>query len=87
MKFEFFSKIPETKSNILRCNWEKFESSRFISAFNPINWEKNLYNEKNDVNFSMNEYLPNINSPLDSYAPLKILNKKEMEFFIKPWIT
>ena len=33
----FFSKIPVTKSNILRHDWKKFESSRFIFDFNQIN--------------------------------------------------
>ena len=41
----FFSKIPVTKSNILRRDWKKFESSKFISDFNQLNWEQILYNE------------------------------------------
>ena len=34
---DFFSKVPVTKSNILRRNWKKFESSKFISDFSQIN--------------------------------------------------
>ena len=37
---DFFSKNPVTKSNILRRDWKKFESSKFISDFNQINWNK-----------------------------------------------
>ena len=37
---DFFSKTPVTKSNILRRDWKKFESSKFISDFNQINWNK-----------------------------------------------
>ena len=33
-----------------------------ISDFNQINWEQILYNEENNVNFSMNECLSNIDS-------------------------
>ena len=36
---DFFSKIRVTESNILRLDWKSFESSKFISDFNQINWE------------------------------------------------
>ena len=49
----FFSKVPVTKSKILRHDWKKFESSKFSSDNNQINWEQILCNENNDVNFSM----------------------------------
>ena len=84
---EFFSKISVTKSNILRRDWKKFESSKFISDFNQINWEQILHNKENDVNFSMNEYLSKIDSLLDTDAPFKKLNKKELKFLTKAWIT
>ena len=38
-----------------------------------------LYNEENDVNFTMNKYLSKIDSLLDAHAPFKKLNKKETE--------
>ena len=44
-----------------------------------------LCNEKNDVNFSMNKYLSKIDSLLD--ALFKKLDKKELKFLTKPWIT
>ena len=34
---DFFSKVPVTKSNILRRNWKKFECSKFISDFSQVN--------------------------------------------------
>ena len=66
---------------------ENFESSKFIPDFNQINLAQILYNEENDVNFSMNENLAKIDSLLDTYEPLKRLNKKELKFLTKPWIT
>ena len=84
---DIFSKVPVTRSNILRRDWKKLESSKFISDFNQINWEQILYNEDNDVNFSMNKYLSKIDSLLDTHAPFKKLNKKELKFLTKPWIT
>ena len=59
-------------------------SSKFISDFNQINWEQILCNEENDVNFSMNRYLSKIDSLLDTHAPFKKLNKKELKFLTKP---
>ena len=66
---------------------EKIESSKFISDFNQINWEQILYDKENDVNFPVNEYLSKIDSLLDTHAPIKKLNKKELKFLAKPWIT
>ena len=66
---------------------EIFGSSKFISDFNQTNWEQILYNEKSDVNFSMNGYLSKIDSLLDTHALIKRLDKKELKYLTKPWIT
>ena len=79
--------VPVTKSNILRNDWKKFESSKFISDFNQKNWEQILCNEENDVNFSMNKYLSKIDILLDTHGPFKKLNRKELKFLTKSWIT
>ena len=84
---DFFSKIPAAKSNILRHDWRKLESSKFISDFDQTDWEQILCSEKSYVNFSMNQYLSKIDSLLETHAPLKKLNKKELKFLTKPWIT
>ena len=84
---DFFSKVPGTKSSIQGRHWKKFESSKFISDFNQINWEQILYKENSDVNLSMNKYLSKIDSLLDAHAPIKKLNQKELKFLTKPWIT
>ena len=81
-----FSKVPVTKSNILRRDWKKFEGSKFIADFNQINWEQILCNEENNVNLSMNEYLSKIDSFLDTHAPMKKPSKKELKLVTKPWI-
>ena len=79
--------VPVTKSNILRNDWKKFEISKFISDFNQKNWEQILCNEENDVNFSMNKYLSKIDILLDTHGPFKKLNRKELKFLTKSWIT
>ena len=73
---DFFSKIPAVKSNILRHDWRKFESNKFISDFDQTDWEQILCTKKSDVNFSMNQCLPKIYSLLEIHAPLKKLDKK-----------
>ena len=35
----------------------------------------------------MNKYLSKIDSLLDIHAPIKKLNKRELNFLTKPWIT
>ena len=72
----FFSKIPGAKSNILRYDWRKLESNKFISDFDQTDWEQILCSKKTDVNFSMNQYLSKIDTLLETHAPLKKLNKK-----------
>ena len=84
---DFFLKRPATKSNILRDDWRKFESNKSISNFDQTDWEQILCIEKSDVNLSMNQYLSKIDSLLETYAPLKKLNKKELKFLTKLWIT
>ena len=49
-----------------------------------LNWEQILNNEENDANFSMNKYLSKIHSLLDTHAPLKKCNKKELKLLTKP---
>ena len=70
----FFSKVPAAKSNILRYDWRKFESNKFIFDFDQTNWEQILCSKKSDLNFSINQYLSKIDSL--SHAPPKKLNKK-----------
>ena len=59
----------------------------FFLISDHIDWEQILCSKKSDDYFSMNEYLPKIDSLLETYAPLKKLDKKEMKFLTKPWIT
>ena len=84
---DFFLKTPAAKSNILRHDWRKFESNKFISDFDQADWEQILCSEKRNVNFSMNQHLSKIDRLLETHAPLKKLNKIELKFLTKPSIT
>ena len=84
---DFSLKNPAVKSDILKHDWRKFESNKFISDFNQTDWDQILCTEKSNINFSINQYLSKIDSLLEIHAPLKKLNKKELKFLTKPWIT
>ena len=73
---DFFSKIPAAKSHILKYDWRKFESNKFIPDFDQIGCEQILCSKKSDANFSMNHHLSKIDSLLETHAPLKSLTKK-----------
>lgn len=84
---DFSSKLSAAKSNILRRGWRKFESNKFVFDFDQAEKEQILCGDKSDVNFLMNQYLSEIDGLLEIQAPIKKLNRKEMEFLNKPWIT
>ena len=83
----FFSKILAAKANILRYDWRKFESNKFICDFDQTDLEQILCSGKSDVNFSLNQYLSKIDRLLETHSPLKKLNKKELKFLTEPFIT
>ena len=81
-----FSNIPGNKSNIYERGWSKFDQENFILDYFPVDWEdllKILLNADNSTKI----YLDKINILLDTYAPLKKINKYKLEFKSKPWIT
>ena len=71
----------------MRHDRRKFQSNKFSSDFVLSNWEQILCSEKCDVNFLMNPYLSKIDSLLETNAPLKKFNEKELQFLNKLWIT
>ena len=83
---DLFSKLPAAKFNILRHDWRKFESNKFISDFDQIVSKQILCSEKSDVNFSMNQYLPKVDGLSETHAQLNKLYKKELKFLTKSWI-
>ena len=60
----------------------------FISDFENTNWDEIIDVNKENVNLSLNNYLCNIDLLLEKHAPLiKQLNKQELKFQKKLWIT
>ena len=84
---DFFANSPKSKSNIFKRNWKNFDQNLFISDFEDANWDEIIDVNKENVNLSLNNYLYNIDLLLEKHAPLKWLNKQELKFQQKLWIT
>ena len=52
-----------------------------------VNWKEIIKIDKNDPNYSFNEFEKKVNIIIDNYIPLKKLNKKEIKQLSKPWIS
>ena len=82
-----FSNILGNKSNIYGRDWSKFDQQNFILDYFSVDWEDLLKIDDLNVENSTKIYLDKINMLLDTYAPLKRINKYKVEFKSKPWVT
>ena len=82
-----FGNISGNKSNIYERGWSKFDQEHFILDYLSVDWEDLLKTDELNADNSTRMYLDKINMLLDTYAPLKRINKYKMKFKSKPWIT
>ena len=82
-----FANIPGNKSNIYERDWFKFDQDNFILDYSFVDWENLLKIDELNADNSTEIYLDKINMLLDTYAPLKRINKYKLKFKSKPWIT
>ena len=82
-----FGNISGNKSNIYVRDWSKFDRENFILDYFSADWEDLLKIDECNVDNSTKIYLDKINMLLDTYAPLKKINKYKLKFKSKPWIT
>ena len=82
-----FGNIPGNKSNIYERDWSKFDQEDFILDYFSVDWEDLLKTDELNADNSTKMYLDKINILLDTYAPLKRINKYKMKFKSKRWIT
>ena len=82
-----FGNISGNKSNIYERDWSKFDQENFILDYFSADWEDLLKIDECNVDNSTKIYLDKINMLLDTYAPLKKINKYKLKFKSKPWIT
>ena len=82
-----FGSISGNKSNIYERDWSKFDRENFILGYFSVDWEDLLQIDELNTDNSTKIYLDKINMLLDTYAPLKKINKYKLKFKSKLWIT
>ena len=70
-----FGNITSNKSNIYERHWRKFDREKFILDYFSIDRENLLNIDELNVDNSTQMYLEKINILLDTYEPLKRLDK------------
>ena len=75
-----FGNIIGNKSNIHERDWSKFDRENFILDYFSVDWEDLLKIDELNADNSTKTYLDKINMLLNTYAPLKRINK--CKFFI-----
>ena len=81
-----FGNVTGNKSNIYERDWSKFDQEKFILDYFSVDWEELLKTDELNADNSTKMYLDKINMLLDTYVPLKRVNKYKMKFKSKPWI-
>ena len=73
--------------NLFKRDSTNFKKEDFILDLLEIDWNTTLQTNKNDPDFSFNQFYEKINSIIDNHLPLKKVSKKELKQQFKPWIT
>ena len=77
---------PKKHNIYTRCS-KNFDSSAFLDDYHKKNWDFVIDTDKNDVNFSLNQFFSNMNTLLDTHLPLRKVSKKEFKQKFKPWVS
>ena len=75
-----FGNVSGNKSNIYEWDWSKFDQENFILDYFSVDWEDLLKTDELNADNSTKIYLDKINMLLDTYAPLKRINKYKLKF-------
>ena len=65
----------------------QFDQENFILDYFYVDWKDLLKIDNLNADNSTRIYLGKINLLLDTYAPLKTINKYKLKFKSKPWTT
>ena len=82
-----FGNIIGNKSKIYERDWSKLDRENFILDYFSVEWEELLKIYELSADNSTKMYLDKINMLLDTFAPLKRINKYKLKFKSKPCIT
>lgn len=73
-----------TTSNNLKCIKETLQREHFTLDLIGIDWDEHLKINKQDVNYSLGQFLSILEAVLDRYALIKKKNQKKIN---RTWIT
>ena len=79
--------LQQNKHTKYERSYKNLDTSKFKNELQRIDWTTALSINNNDVNRSLKNFLNISSSPLDKYAPLKQITKKQMKTNSRPWIT
>ena len=79
--------ISGHKSSIYERDWSKFDRENFILDYFSVDLEDLLKIDELNADNSTKIYLDKIDILLDTYAPIKKINKYKLKFKSKTWIT
>ena len=80
-----FGNISSNKSNIYERDWSKFDGENFILDYISVDWKDFLKIVELNADNLTKIYLDKINMSLDTYAPLKKIDKYKLKLKSKPW--
>ena len=73
--------------NIYQRNLKSFNQQIFLEDIQNLNWDNILELENQDPDNSFNNFFLMIETVLDTYVPIKKLNKAELKLKSKSWLT
>ena len=83
LQFSCINKVISTdKTPYYKRNYSKFNEQSFLDDLSIQNWHN-----QQDANTMFNDFAWRLESCINRHAPVKKLNKKELNFNLKPWIT
>ena len=80
-----FSHLP-SKTKIFKRDYSHFNDSDLVDEIRSIDWST-ILPDSHDVNALFNSFYLKLSIIVDKHVPLKKLQKKEIKFMSKPWIT
>ena len=69
------SNPPSKKSNIYERDWSNFDQENFILDYFSIGWKETLKIEEQNIDYSTEIFLNEINELLDNLAPFEKISK------------
>jgi hypothetical protein len=77
----------QTKHRKKICDFSHFSESSFNADLAQINWNSIIANKRDNIDKLFTTFYDKVNNLTSKYAPLKLISKRMIKQFSKPWIT